>query len=474
MDMNRTTGIIFLCAVFLSGSAVYAQQQELLDGKVKVSDIAVSRSGTNVFVSMNMDVSELELRTDREAVLTPYIAGESDTLSLVPVTVAGRNRYFGHLREDRNEDRLLYREGKTAVIEYRTIAPWASWMAGASLVASGEVRGCCGAGISSEEGYLACMDLEPCRFVPEFVYLRPAGEAVKVRRESGAAYVDFPVNRTEIYEDYRRNASELSKIISTIDLVKNDADTRILSLSIKGYASPEGPYSNNVMLAKERTHTLKEYVRSHYAFPDSLMVTSYEPEDWAGLESYVRNSGLPNRDGILEIMDMSLAPDAKEWKIKSTYPDDYAFLLREVYPGLRHSDYEVGYEVRSYTDVEEIKHLLRTRPQKLDLKEMYLAAETMEPGSAEYNEVFEIAVRMFPDDCTANLNAANTAMGLGDMERSAAYLAKAGDSGEAVYARGLHSALSGDYEQAGSLFKKASGLGVEQAEAALAQLESLK
>ena len=228
------------------------------------------------------------------------------------------------------------------------------------------------------------------------------------------------------------------------------------------------------MLAKERTHTLKEYVRSHYAFPDSLMVTSYEPEDWAGLESYVRNSGLPNRDGILEIMDMSLAPDAKEWKIKSTYPDDYAFLLREVYPGLRHSDYEVGYEVRSYTDVEEIKHLLRTRPQKLDLKEMYLAAETMEPGSAEYNEVFEIAVRMFPDDCTANLNAANTAMGLGDMERSAAYLAKAGDSGEAVYARGLHSALSGDYEQAGSLFKKASGLGVEQEEAALAQLASLK
>jgi hypothetical protein len=38
---------------------------------------------------------------------------------------------------------------------------------------------------------------------------------------------------------------------------------------------------------------------------------------------------------------------------------------------------------------------------------MYLVAQTYEPGSPEFNEVFDIAVRLFPDDETANLNAAS-------------------------------------------------------------------
>lgn len=54
-----------------------------------------------------------------------------------------------------------------------------------------------------------------------------------------------------------------------------------------------------------------------------------------------------------------LAPDAKEWRIKKNYPEAYAYLLANVYPGLRHSDYAVKYEVRAYTDVAEIRRLLK-------------------------------------------------------------------------------------------------------------------
>ena len=294
-----------------------------------------------------------------------------------------------------------------------------------------------------------------------------------MRVEKGSAYIDFPVNRTEIYEDYRSNAGELSKIRSTIELVRNDPDTRITSVSIKGYASPEGPYDNNVRLAKGRTRTLKEYVRRQYDFPDSLMHTSYEPEDWDGLERFVRGSGLAGRDGILEVIAGGLAPDAKEWKIKSSWPEDYAFLLKEVYPGLRHSDYAVEYEVRTYTDADEIRSILRTRPQKLSLQEMYLAAQQMEPGSDEYNETFEIAVRMFPDDPAANLNAANSAMSRGDLKNAGRYLAKAGQCPEAVYARGILAALSGEYDSAGKLFGEAAVMGISQAEEALESLSEL-
>ena len=65
----------------------------------------------------------------------------------------------------------------------------------------------------------------------------------------------------------------MAKIRQTIDVVRNDADTRITALSIKGYASPEGSYSNNVRLAKGRTETLKNYVQSLYAFEPGLRRT---------------------------------------------------------------------------------------------------------------------------------------------------------------------------------------------------------
>ncbi len=55
---------------------------------------------------------------------------------------------------------------------------------------------------------------------------------------------------------------------------------------------------------------------------------------------------------------------------------------------------------------------------------MYLAAQDMKLGSEEYNETFEVAVRMFPDDEVANLNAANAAMARGDMKNAEYYLKK--------------------------------------------------
>ena len=106
----------------------------------------------------------------------------------------------------------------------------------------------------------------------------------ETRELKGSAYIDFPVNRTEIYEDYRRNPIELAKIRATIDTVRNDADTRITSIRIKGYASPEGSYANNTRLAQGRTETLKDYVQRLYNFPSGVMATDTSlrtGQDWS-------------------------------------------------------------------------------------------------------------------------------------------------------------------------------------------------
>lgn len=380
MDVRYGIAKILIYALLPLCAAPVLKAQSLMDGQMEVRNLAVSRQEDKLFVSLDLDVSALKVGTNREVVFAPILSKGEHLVELPTVMVAGRNRYYHHLRNKSTVSLdKLYRSGERDVIEYRLVVPYEKWMTNAALNVSNTTNGCCGAPILNDISLLENVlpEKSVMTFFPEYVYIRPKAEQ-KINQIEGSAYIDFPVNRTEVYPEYRRNPQELKKILATIDAVREDADTRILAISIKGYASPEGSYTNNIRLAKGRTATLKEYVRKQYHFPDSLFTTSYEPEDWEGLRRFVEGSHLTHRDEILRLIDSDMEPDAKDRKIKVNYRDDYAYLLREVYPGLRHSDYVVRYEVRAYTDPEEIKHLLRTQPQKLSLEEMYFVAQDMD------------------------------------------------------------------------------------------------
>ena len=208
-----------------------------------------------------------------------------------------------------------------------------------------------------------------------------------------------------------------------------------------------------------------------YDFADDIIITEHEPEDWEGVRRYVENSNINHCAEILGMIDSDMDPDAKEAKIKRTYPEEYRFLLQYCYPALRHTDYRIDYNIRRYSDVEEIKRILAERPQSLSLNEFYLVARMYEPGSPEFTDVFETAVRMFPDDAVANLNAANAAMRHGDHEAAHRYLEKAGDSAEAVYARGALAIREKDYKRAVTFLEKAREMGLEKAAATLKELK---
>jgi tetratricopeptide (TPR) repeat protein len=307
-------------------------------------------------------------------------------------------------------------------------------------------------------------------FHPELLYIRPQHEIQKTREISGTAYIDFPVSRMAILPDYRNNLVELAKITGTIDSVRNDDDIIIKSVSIKGFASPESPYENNQRLAKGRTSALKDYIQYLYHFPEGTITTDFEAEDWAGLEKYVMESSLPNKDSILEAIRSDRDPDTREWIIKSRYKEDYRHLLDHCYPALRHSDYKIEYTIKSYTTPEEIETIFRTSPHKLSLEEFYVLAQTYQPASEEFNELFETAVRMYPNDPVANLNAANSAILRKDYRRALRYLENAGNLPEAIYARGALEVFMGDNDAARPYLKEAMKQGIPQAETALQEI----
>lgn len=446
--------------------------------QAKARSLTVERSENILFVTADIDIDSVRRGTNRELWIEPIVGGDDRQDTLPVVVMAGRNRYYQAQRHD-----LTAREGVTLVRDnykddtYKYVGhiPYEPWMHGQPLRLVLELRGCCSDSIDRQEILLTHVNVEPPveKFMPAFNWITPQAETVKTRELRGQAYIDFPVNKTVIYPEYRRNTVELAKIRATIDSVHKDKDITITALSIKGYASPEGPWNNNVRLAKGRTAALKTYVEQLYHFAPDFITTSYDPEDWGGLRAYVEKSNIANREGLLNIIDSSLEPDAKDAKLKSTYPQQYAFLLSEVYPALRHSDYRIEYNIRSYSDVNEILTLVKTRPQNLSLQEFFLAAQNVEQGGPEYNEIFETAVRMYPDSEVANLNAANAAIGRGDYSRAARYLDKAGDTPEAVYTRGILVAMQADYATALDYLRQAARLKVADAPAAIEQVEAL-
>ena len=432
---------------------------------VNISSAKMERNANVMVVEMDMQLADFHLKGNRVAVFTPAIVGESDSLLLRPVGIYSYNRWFTYLRSGDgpvggpDETSIRWSE-RPDELKYAETVPYAEWMNGSQLVLLRKDYACCHIVLDEERAPLS--GYREIRYVPVFRYAQPVAAEVKTRQLSGRAFIDFPVNMTNLYPDYRNNPRELAKIIATIDSVRNDKDVTVKSITIKGWASPESPWENNTRLAKGRTATLKQYVQNLYHFEEGFILTDYYPEDWFGLRDFVEKSNLPHRAEILALIDDdTIEPDPKEDKLKKTYPEEYKFLLATVYPGLRHSDYTIEYTIRSFTDVDEIAAMFRTAPHKLNLSEMIRYAQTLEPGSDEYNEVFETAVKMYPDDETANLNAANSAMQRGDLTSAGKYLAKAGESAEAVYARGVLAAMQGDYGKAVEYVEKAGEKGLD-------------
>lgn len=465
---------IYVALCLLSIAATDLCAQRIINRSLPVTAIELSPAGERMTVAMTLDASRLKASKDREFWITPTLvaANGADSVELEPVVISGRNLYYAHLRNDDLDGAEMVRAGKNAIVTYSGSVARKPWMSDATLKLNSRQCGCCSAVLSEYSDPVA--RVRRVTYEPVFSYVTPLDSGVKEFKLEGSAFVNFPVNRTELYPDYMTNPAELRKITGTIDSVRGDKDITITSIFIKGFASPEGPYDNNVRLAKGRTATLKQYVENLYHFAPGFIRTDFLPEDWPGLKKYVEGSSLANRASILAIIDSSLEPDARDAKLKATYPADYDFLLRTVYPSLRHSDYVINYNVRKYTSLEEILAVLRTAPQKLSPEEFYRAAQSMEEGSEEYNEVFETAVRMYPDNKVANLNAANSAMRRGEYARAARYLSKAGAGADVEYSLGVLAALQKDYTLAESYFRKAATLGSDKAKAALDEMAEMK
>ena len=443
---------------------VAADEVKRLPGGAEVSGVDIRKQRDSVVIRMNLNLSGMEVGRNRSIVVTPLFYAEGEEEWLPAIEVMGRTRYLYY---QRNEESLyadspytIIKKDKNATqqVGYQVSVPYRKWMDRASLVVAEDTCQC-GEVSKGNSILLAQADLV---FTPRLAYISPQAETRKARALSGEAYLDFPVNKTVIYPEYRRNTAELAKIRATIDTIRTDKDFSITRISLKGYASPEGRYAANVRLSEGRTDALKDYLMGEYGFEASLFRTNAGAENWEGLRKYVAQSGLADKEAILAIIDSEEEPDAKEQRIRREHAASYRILLQDCYPALRRTDYTVDYVIRGF-NVEEAKEVIKTRPQNLSLQEMFAVAQTYQPGSEEFNHVFDVAVRLYPADPIANLNAANALLERKEAAQALKFLDKAGDTPQADNARGVAMILLERYEEAEQYLQRAAQAGVSEA-----------
>lgn len=306
------------------------------------------------------------------------------------------------------------------------------------------------------------------RMIPALPFIMPEREETKRRMIAGRAFLDFPVNETIIYPKYRRNPQELRRICNTISHALFDKSIQVTSISLHGYASPESPYSNNTRLATGRTTALMQFLRNKYKVSESLFHNQFTPEDWMNLRGFIATEGRRrvkgdiwyenasiletpeapacvrnNRDELLRVIDLDMNPDEKDLLLKRVAGGEpYKWLLKNVYPGLRHTDYIVEYVVRSYP-VKESKRIIYTHPEALSVEEMYRVAKSYDEGSDGWFDALTIAANQYPEDKTANLNAACACVKLKRLTDAKRYLKGAGDTKQARYLADIIKAMEG-------------------------------
>lgn len=173
-------------------------------------------------------------------------------------------------------------------------------------------------------------------------------------------YLTFKVNNTKIIDTLGTNAEQLQKMGDLMYQVLYQSEFHVDSIILTATSSPEGSFAINTKLARERAHSLSEYLREKYDFPemDTLIKVRWIGEDWNELVNVVdmHRNDLRNYDEIREIVASRGDKDALERRIRTSYPGDYKYMMDKIYPFLRAVTFK--YDLRRVGMIKDTIHTL--------------------------------------------------------------------------------------------------------------------
>lgn len=184
-------------------------------------------------------------------------------------------------------------------------------------------------------------------------------------------YFTFPAGKSTLDETELENRKQVLAVRELTRDLMTDPIYIIDSITLRATSSPEGTWTVNDRLARERAEVLRKVLVADFsglydslkvavnitlddngrvvmekqgddALPDlpNLLRTKWLAEDWAGLRGLVEADTLiANKQEVLAAMESERDPDQREWRIRTKYPKAYNRMRNVFYPQMRAVDF---------------------------------------------------------------------------------------------------------------------------------------
>lgn len=467
-----------IVAILLSLTAYAAGDTDRLE----IRNVKTHRSGSELLVTADIVLDSLKLKPNQQLYVTPVVHNGGGSSAVLPaVLVNGRNMHLAYERKTLRKQAALKNvayevrrnNGSDQTVQYTASVPFRKWMISRTTGISLAID-TCGCGVKKGTDIIP-IDIPSLMPPMRLTYRTPEVSEQPVAIHEGRARVQFEVDSITLHaEPYTcrngqriDNVEQLRIIGDSIRYALSDPNAEIASINICGYASPESPYVHNDYLATNRSRALAEYIVKRYNTPADRTTSESVAENWVEFREQVVSATditETQRKDLLELIDRptygSADFDAKERELKTS--PKFARLYRskilpEWFPRLRATKFTITTRLKPMPD-EQLAGVMEKTPQMMSLNQMMRVARLHAEGSADFNRIINIALKYYPDDAVANLNAGIAALYEGDDARAAELIAKGGDSPEAENARGVLAIHLGDYDEALRHFRAAGDL----------------
>lgn len=338
---------IYLLTIFVMIAAT-AQAQQIFNNKINIPT-EIYQKGDSVIMMFDIDVSRLDIGSERSLILTPVLSDSQQELLYPPLLINGQTRQKAYKRGmalsddvgfDSDYPVLVTGSHRHSKLHYHESIPYEPWMDNATLYIIEDLCGCAGHQQSiNREPLVTAITLEP---KPVIVEVIPVVEVVEEKKEFSIR-LEFPVSQSVLIQDFRGNRSEFNDLEKGLNEVVNNPNIQITRMDIHGYASPEGGTAFNLKLSESRANALRDYLTQRYNFNNGFYNISFSGEDWNKLIELVDESDMPNKEQILSIISSGPSDQRKANIKRFENGVPYRQMLKELYPQIRRVTLTVYY-----------------------------------------------------------------------------------------------------------------------------------
>ena len=422
----------------------------LKDLNYTVTPSPLEMHGDSVRVKIDVTFPEKGIKKKASVEITPILG----TTALNSVTVIGE-------KATGNGTTIKYKPG--GMVTYEDVLVYKPEFEVAELTVSGRVfKGGVEKMITPSKKIADGTIITPLLVNKDFKVTSANDKHQSVREEIYTTQINYlkgkaDLTKTEVEKESWKNFEKW------ITDANNNPKLKVKTITITGYASPEGEENKNNSLSTDRANTGKTATidLAKKANNDALQKEIYtllgRGEDYEGFKVELEKSSM-NQDEkqlVIRVLEMYKDPVQRETEMRNM-AKTFTYLDESVFPKLRRAEIKVVYETTGHTD-EAYQTIAKSTPEKLNVEELLYAASLAKDNN-EKALIYGSCEKLFSNDFRASNNLGVLLFSQGKINEAEAKFEKANSIKENPITIGNLAAIAGnkgDFKKASDLLLKA-------------------